>query len=78
MIKQCIENLNYFFFIDRKSKFKAVYLIIFIFLSSILELIAISLLALFVLILNGSNNQELLNLPYIPDFINFDGYSFFL
>lgn len=77
MIKQCIENLNYFFFIDRKSKFKAVYLIIFIFLSSILELIAISLLALFVLILNGSNNQELLNLPYIPDFINFDGYSFF-
>ena len=77
MIKQYIKNLNYFFFIDKNSKFKAINLIIFIFLSSILELIAISLLALFVLILSGSNTKELINSSYIPDFINFNGYSFF-
>ena len=74
MIRQYISNLNYFFFFDKKSKFKAVYLAVFIFLSSLLELIAISLLALLVLILSGTNKQEIISSSYIPDFLNFNNY----
>ena len=78
MIRQYISNLNYFFFFDKKSKLNAFYLAIFIFLSSLLELIAITLLALLVLMLSGSNKQEILSLPYIPDFVNFNNYLIFL
>ena len=76
MIRQYISNLNYFFFLI-KSKLKLLSGV-FIFLSSLLELIAITLLALLILMLSGSNKQEILSLPYIPDFVNFDNYLIFL
>ncbi len=77
MIKQYFENVNFFFFREKQDKTKALILIFLFFVSSILEFIAISLLALFVLFLTGNTELDIMDKPYIPNFITFENYSFF-
>lgn len=77
MIKQYFENVNFFFFREKQDKTKAFILIFLFFVSSILEFIAISLLALFVLFLTGNTELDIMDKPYIPNFITFENYSFF-
>ena len=77
MIRQYFENVNFFFFSEKQNKTYAAILIFLIFISSILEFIAISLLALFILFLSGKTELGIIDKFYIPNFITFENYSFF-
>ena len=71
MIKNYVENLKFFLFSNNKFSKYSILLSVMIILAALLELIAISLLAIFFLVITNQNLNEINSIFVKYSFIDF-------
>ena len=77
MIKNYVENLKFFLFSNNKFSKYSILLSVMIILAALLELIAISLLAIFFLVITNQNLNEINSIFVNYSFIDFQKVNFF-